>query len=38
MAKNIDRKEQKMNDLHKRIEELLKVNAAANSLADTRAS
>jgi predicted nuclease with TOPRIM domain len=37
MAKNIERKDQNMNDLHRRIEELLKVNAAANSLADARA-
>ena len=38
MARNLDRKDQKMSDLHRRIEELLKVNAAANSLADSRAS
>jgi len=38
MANNIDRKDQKINDLHRRIEELLKVNATANSLADSRAA
>lgn len=36
LSKAIDQKDHKINDLHKRIEELLKVNTAANSLADTR--
>jgi uncharacterized coiled-coil protein SlyX len=38
MARNLDKKDQKMNDLHRRMEELLKLNAAANTLADSRAS
>jgi hypothetical protein len=37
MARNLDKKDQKMNDLHRRMEELLKLNAAANTLADSRA-
>lgn len=36
LSRAIDQKDSKINQLHRRIEELLKVNTAANNLADSR--
>jgi chromosome segregation ATPase len=36
LARGIDLKDQKINELHRRIEELLKTSAASNALADKR--
>lgn len=38
LAKNMDQKDHKINDLHKRVEELLKTLAQANSISDKRSA
>jgi predicted RNase H-like nuclease (RuvC/YqgF family) len=38
LAKNIDQKDGKINELHRRIEELLKINAASNTSGDSKSA
>ena len=37
LARQVDQKDGKINELHKRIEELLRVNAASSSAGEARA-